>query len=457
MRDIEKELFINNFDINDYDKELVDSIDDFEAKIKGEIPINKEDLRKIIKKTGEVRFVDTSEIENMHILFHHSRYKELDLSRWSTSKVTDMEGMFKGCKSLIELDLSHFNTSNVERMDSMFNDCNSLMELDLSSFKTLEVKDMRYMFYSCESLKELDLSRFNTLSVERMDNMFNKCKSLKKLDISGFNTSNVEYMESMFSSCESLEKLDLSSFNTRKVDYMNCMFSDCSSLEELDLLHFNTQYVNDMNKMFYNCQKLRKLDLSSFKTSEVKNMSSMFENCNSLVELDLSGFDTFRVNHMNCMFNGCKSLKELDISSFALALGDVSVCGMFKGCDDLVLDFNKFEIAFELIQKMNLPCFKYTLGEGEPETSEIFEITHSLDSDLLDLAFLDNSEGMSFVKHLKEKGVIDIYKAIENLYFVERKDKVYLINKEQLEKLEEAGVLIEVENPKMENRRKNKM
>ena len=49
----------------------------------------------------------------------------------NTSNVTDMGGMFYGCRGLISLDLSNFDTSNVTRMYSMFSDCNSLKEIKM--------------------------------------------------------------------------------------------------------------------------------------------------------------------------------------------------------------------------------------------------------------------------------------------------------------------------------------
>lgn len=73
----------------------------------------------------------------------------------------DASSMFYGCKNLTTLDLSRFNTSKVTNMSSMFNGCKSLTTLDVSNFDTVNVTDMSYMFYFCTSLTTLDLSRFN--------------------------------------------------------------------------------------------------------------------------------------------------------------------------------------------------------------------------------------------------------------------------------------------------------
>ena len=69
--------------------------------------------------------------------------------------------MFYGCSSLKELDLSSFDTSQVTNMSDMFCECEALLTLDLSSFDTSQVADMSSMFYRCSSLKKLNVSSFN--------------------------------------------------------------------------------------------------------------------------------------------------------------------------------------------------------------------------------------------------------------------------------------------------------
>ena len=52
----------------------------------------------------------------------------LNLSNFYTQNVTDMGGMFYGCKSLINLNISNFSTQNVTNMAEMFKGCISLKE-----------------------------------------------------------------------------------------------------------------------------------------------------------------------------------------------------------------------------------------------------------------------------------------------------------------------------------------
>ena len=68
----------------------------------------------------------------------------LDLSGFDTSKVTDMNSMFRATAITI-LDLSSFDTSKVTDMITMFRDA-TITTLDLSSFDMSNVSSTNGMF-----------------------------------------------------------------------------------------------------------------------------------------------------------------------------------------------------------------------------------------------------------------------------------------------------------------------
>ena len=227
--------------------------------------------------------------------------KDLDISNFDTSKVTQMSGMFSGMSSLTSLDLSNFNTSKVWDMDSMFSGMSSLTSLDLSNFDTSRVAYMRWMFSGMSSLTSFKFSHFGHFYVE-MDGMFSGMSSLTSLDLSNFDTSAATSMRVMFSDMSSLTSLDLSSFNTSNVTDMEGMFYNVSSLTSLDLSNLDTSKVEDMVGMFRGMSSLTSLKLPNFNTSKVKDMRMMFYNVCSLTSLDLSSFDTSNVKTMEYMF-----------------------------------------------------------------------------------------------------------------------------------------------------------
>jgi len=71
----------------------------------------------------------------------------------------------------------------------MFFKCEDITEINLSKFDTSKVTDMTMMFYSCSSLSSLGVTNFNTKKVKHMDLMFNNCSSLTYIELSSFNTS----------------------------------------------------------------------------------------------------------------------------------------------------------------------------------------------------------------------------------------------------------------------------
>lgn len=117
--------------------------------------------------------------------------------KYALSAVTDIAGM----------DL--LDTSKVTNMDSMFRYCNNLTSLDLSGFNTSNVTNMSYIFSYCYALTSLDVSGFDTSKVTTMSGMFSDCQALTSLDLSGFDTSKVTTMGNMFSNCTKLKSVTL--------------------------------------------------------------------------------------------------------------------------------------------------------------------------------------------------------------------------------------------------------
>ena len=227
---------------------------------------------------------------------------ELDLSKFDTSRVTNMSHMFNGMRNLTTLNLSNFNTSNVTNMGGMFFNMTNLTAFNFSNFDTSKVTDMGSMFYGMSSLTTLDLFNFNTSQVTIMGGMFYGMSNLTTLNLSNFNTSKTTDMRSMFNGMTNLASLDISSFNTKNVENMSGMFSLLRKIEHLDLSHFRTDKVTNMGSMFYQMTALKTINLSNFNTANVTDMSSMFSMDDNLTELDLRSFTTPKVENFGYMF-----------------------------------------------------------------------------------------------------------------------------------------------------------
>lgn len=67
--------------------------------------------------------------------------------------------------------------------NNMFRDLLALEKIDMSRFDTSDVVNMESMYENCISLGSIDLSRFNTLEVENISNMFKNCMSLNNINL----------------------------------------------------------------------------------------------------------------------------------------------------------------------------------------------------------------------------------------------------------------------------------
>ena len=267
-----------------------------------------------------------------------------NISKWNTSKVKNIKGIFSSCISLKNLpDISNWNTSNISDMSQAFTDCSSLEVLpNISKWNTSKIVDINSIFRGCEKLKDIpDISKWNTSNLTDMTGIFEGCESLEKLpDISKWNISNVKNISRVFINCKLLEYLpDISKWNTSKVENMSHIFSGCESLISLpDISIWDTSNVNDLSCIFNRCKLLRTLpDISQWNTTKNTNMERIFECCQSLISLpDISKWCTYSVTKMNFLFDECRTLNSLpDISKWDTHnVTDMSY--MFCNCKSLI-------------------------------------------------------------------------------------------------------------------------
>ena len=107
-----------------------------------------------LKTISGMEYLNTSEVTDMGQMFMEcANLESLDLSHFNTSKVTTMNNMFFFCERLQTLDLSSFNTENVTDMSYMFGNCMGLTTIYASGYwTTASVTESEGMFSGCRSL-----------------------------------------------------------------------------------------------------------------------------------------------------------------------------------------------------------------------------------------------------------------------------------------------------------------
>ena len=380
------------------------------------------DMSQMFARCASLRTLDLTALEvggvqKMNgMFFFCDALTELDLTGWNTANVSDTRDMFMACGALKTIYASDtFRTDGVTEGDGMFGGCTSLIggagtkydgahtdkeyarmdggasapgyftdknaptqvyallygdgtmvfqygdapESDKTLSKTYKVdldavytKTVDYSgiwvstpwFYESKSVRVVNFA--DKISPTATAHWFDTCQNLTQINnIQNLDTAKVTNMSGMFARCSGLTSLDLSHFNTANVTDMSSMFFNCRELTALDLSHIDTVNVTNMQGMFENCSGLTSLDLSHFNTANVTDMNYMFENCSGLTALDASRFNTANVKTMNKMFFNCSGLKTLDVSHWDNA-NATDMEAMFAYCKGLTaLDLSHFNTA----------------------------------------------------------------------------------------------------------------
>ena len=254
-------------------------------------------------------YINDRPVSSFSNAFRDSEATSIDLGKINTKNVTSMYAMFMNAKATTINGLELFDTSKVTEMQHMFRGTN-VLTLDLSSFDTSKVTSFLCYFFGSKATY-IDVSSFNTSNVTNMNSFFNSIQA-NHIDLSSFDTSNTTSFNAMFWGVNFVN-IDLSNFNTSNVLDMGHMFQSFNT-EYLDLSGFDTSKVTNMGSMFQSSLVNEVKGFNSFDTHNVTEMSSMFY-YSRITNLDLSSFDTSNVTSMYRMFQGCKA-KTLDLSSF---------------------------------------------------------------------------------------------------------------------------------------------
>ena len=289
--------------------------------------------------------LDFSSVQNVKNLFSGChKLASIDLSNLDFSKVTDMSYLFYGCINLIDVKLST-KTSSVKTIRNMFQNCIKMATIDLSILDTSQVTDMSYMFSYCYFLKSINFGNMNTSSVENMNNLFYQCYNLTSMNLSKFDTTKVTKMSYMFHECINLEKIHFGNIKTPSLKDMSGLFQSCYKLTSVDLSNLNTSQVVHMSFMFNKCQNLETINFGNIRTSSLQYMQVLFQGCSKLKSIDLSTFDTSQVINMGSLFSGCINLESINFGN--IKTSNVENMGsIFKNCSKLTsLNLSRFDTS----------------------------------------------------------------------------------------------------------------
>ena len=205
-----------------------------------------------LKKITFPKSINTKHVKDMSYMFHNCQFlTEINFPpSFETNSVVKMVAMFGKCHNLIKLDLRYFDTSNVENMFTLFDHCNSLEEIliDNSKFTTGKTKDMGYMFNKCEKLKNFPISHFNTKNAQFLNYTFSECEAVTDLDLSNFIIHDKADISHMLDGCSNLTKLNISSFVINEENIINNMFDNLGQISEIKVNNNSAKFFKEILK-----------------------------------------------------------------------------------------------------------------------------------------------------------------------------------------------------------------
>ena len=213
----------------------------------------------------------------------------------NTGMIESTREMFAGCSSLTNESLAamaSLDVRNVKDMGYMFASCSSIKKADFTNIEVNELTNMEGMFSGCKDLTDVSFgAKFDTSKVTNMSHLFEGCENLKGTPLNqniNTNPKKTSFLAKLFGDGNNNDPtnynvLDLSDLNTENVTDMSGMFLNCSGINVIDISNINTESVEDMSEMFANCHELTYIVSKDFATASVITSTDMFKNCPKLV------------------------------------------------------------------------------------------------------------------------------------------------------------------------------
>jgi surface protein len=253
-----------------------------------------------------------------------SRFNDPDITKWNTSRVTNMSQTFR-LTTVFNQPIGSWNTSSVTTLSGIFFVATAFNQ-PIDSWNTSSVTDMSQAFQLASSFNQ-PLDSWNTSSVNNMNSMFQSALVFNQ-PIGSWNTASVNNMSLVFSGASAFNQ-NIGSWNTAAVRTMQSMFSNASAFNQ-PIGSWNVASVNNMQQMFQNASSFNQ-DISSWNTGAVTTMQFMFINT-SVFNQPIGSWNTASVNNMGSMFANNVAFSQ-DISNWDIrkVTNMIDILGGFWG------------------------------------------------------------------------------------------------------------------------------
>ena len=281
---------------------------------------------------------------------NNSPIETIDVTGWNLNNTKSIQGLFADSKSLKEIKgLNTWDTSNIKNMIQLFYNCVNLKQIDLSNFDMSNVTDIDQFLFGNNNLNEIITPKIfwnsNTLKIS-LNNIYKDSNGSVYKNI----TNNTPKQIKLIKDTNSYGILDTGkNVNTKLKLLAGASYAQYNSYDSKiirierysssdNLPNFNSNNIislsnsplpvyawfkngtiyyycegdihlnEDASYMFYGFNKLQSINVETLNTSNTKNMSKMFSSVgvdSSISSFSLKGignWDTSNVTDMSYMF-----------------------------------------------------------------------------------------------------------------------------------------------------------
>ena len=287
-------------------------------------------------------YTDADEIylnESSSSLFSYfSSVQTIDLSKFNSSDVTNMQNMFYGAKATNIIFGDNFDTSNVTNFESMFQNTNCNSYDFINNFDFSSAERMYKFLGGTKSVEDLVLHDLDFTNVKDMKYMFDSA-SFKSITFRNISAPNVEEINYMFKKMQNLESIDFGdNFNAENLIGTYYLVYDTPNLVSIDFgNNFNPKKIKKLNHLVANAPKLTSINLgNNFITSSLTEISDVFYGLDSIETIDLGDkFDTSKAERIYGLASNCKNLKSIHLGNKFYVSANASISPLIVNCANL--------------------------------------------------------------------------------------------------------------------------
>ena len=224
-------------------------------------------------------------LQNMSLLFSGCKgLKQINWPNWKNvkfDKLEDISYMFNRCSNLTNVGyFKYFNTSKVTNMCGLFNGCKSLVSFSLDRkpnydiyLVTKSAKDMSIMFQGCENLEKIDSSCCEAKKLEDVSGMFANCKKIVSIKNILYYTEKISDITAIFKNCKALTSPDfMKSWKWENVAKAKEAFSGCDSLKTTPKWFSNIKFTKNMVNIDEFLKDSKFNDINKVKSDLINNL-----------------------------------------------------------------------------------------------------------------------------------------------------------------------------------------